>query len=187
MKLIILYGPPATGKMTVGRALAERTGYKLFYNHMSIDLVLEFFKFGTDEFKRANNQIRFTLFEEMAKSDLPGLIFTYVWAVGHPGDEAFLERVEALFSLHGADVKYVELKSSLEERLKRNKHPERLEYKPTKRDIEASQKNLLYFEENYKMYTGDNEYPEKGILKINNNSLRPDEVADRIIEHYALL
>ena len=39
MKLVILYGPPGVGKLTVGRELAARTGFKLFHNHLTVDLV----------------------------------------------------------------------------------------------------------------------------------------------------
>jgi len=37
-KLIILFGPPAVGKMTVGKELADLTGLKLFHNHMTYKL-----------------------------------------------------------------------------------------------------------------------------------------------------
>ena len=43
MDFIIIFGPQAVGKMTVGEELAKKTGYKLFHNHMTIDLVLQFF------------------------------------------------------------------------------------------------------------------------------------------------
>ena len=47
MKLIILFGPPAVGKMTVGQELEKITRLKLFHNHMSLELVNQFFDFGT--------------------------------------------------------------------------------------------------------------------------------------------
>lgn len=43
MKLIILLGPHAVGKMTVGQALSRITGLKLFHNHMTIELLARFF------------------------------------------------------------------------------------------------------------------------------------------------
>ncbi|KAA1807131.1 hypothetical protein FXB61_003723 [Bacillus cereus] len=42
MKLILIFGPQAVGKMTVGQELATLTGLKLFHNHMTIDLVSQF-------------------------------------------------------------------------------------------------------------------------------------------------
>ena len=46
-KLVIIMGPPAVGKMTVGQELAKITGLKLFHNHITIDLVSEFFSVRT--------------------------------------------------------------------------------------------------------------------------------------------
>ena len=88
--LVMLVGPPAVGKMTVGHALAARTGLRLFHNHQTIDLVLRFFPFGTPPFQRLNGEFRRRIFEEVAASDLPGLIFTFVWAFDDPRDHAAL-------------------------------------------------------------------------------------------------
>ena len=48
-KLVLLTGPQAVGKMTVGQELAKITGLKLFHNHMTIDLALKFFDYSTKE------------------------------------------------------------------------------------------------------------------------------------------
>jgi adenylate kinase family enzyme len=32
MHLVVIFGPPAVGKMTVGHELTKLTGYKLFHN-----------------------------------------------------------------------------------------------------------------------------------------------------------
>ena len=50
MKLVVIFGPPAVGKMTVGFELAKLTGLKLFHNHLTIELVLNFFDFSTPQF-----------------------------------------------------------------------------------------------------------------------------------------
>ena len=75
--LVFLLGPPAVGKMTVRHELAQRTGFRLFHNHQTIDLVLRFFDFGTPPFHRLVGEFRRRIFEEVAASDLAGLIFTY--------------------------------------------------------------------------------------------------------------
>ena len=51
MKFVLIFGPQAVGKMTVGQELAKITDLKLFYNHMTIDLVGQFFDYGTKEGK----------------------------------------------------------------------------------------------------------------------------------------
>ena len=72
MNLIIVFGPPAAGKMTVGQELAKLTGYKLLHNHMTIDLVTELFDFGTPQFKRLVPAFRQMLVAEAAGSELSG-------------------------------------------------------------------------------------------------------------------
>lgn len=103
MKLVVLFGPPAVGKMTVGYELEKLTGLRLFHNHMTIELVLHFFDFGTPPFGRLVDEFRRRIFEEVAASDLPGLIFTYVWALDDPGDREFIETTCEIFRSHGAE------------------------------------------------------------------------------------
>ena len=43
MKLLMLFGDAAVGKMTVGQELAKLTDLRLFHNHMTIEPVLELF------------------------------------------------------------------------------------------------------------------------------------------------
>lgn len=43
MKLVVIIGPQAVGKMTVGHELEKITGLKLFHNHSSIEVVLPYF------------------------------------------------------------------------------------------------------------------------------------------------
>ena len=49
-ELLLVIGPPAAGKMTVGRAVCERAGFRLFHNHHTIEPLLEIFGFGTPPF-----------------------------------------------------------------------------------------------------------------------------------------
>ena len=43
VKLVLLVGNGAVGKMTVGQELMKQTGLRLFHNHMTIEPVLEIF------------------------------------------------------------------------------------------------------------------------------------------------
>lgn len=104
MSVVILFGPPAVGKMTVGYELERLTGLRLFHNHMTIELVLRFFDFGSPPFQRLVNEFRTCICEEVAASDLPGLIFTFVWALKDPGDKEFVDKLAAIFEARGADV-----------------------------------------------------------------------------------
>jgi hypothetical protein len=119
MNFVVIFGPPAVGKMTVGYELAKVTGMKVFHNHMTIDLILEFFPYGSEKFNTLVSEFRQRILEEVAASDLPGLIFTYVWALDEPGDHEQIESYSEIFKKNGADVYFVELEADLEERLER--------------------------------------------------------------------
>lgn len=76
MKLILIYGLPATGKLTIVQKLAERSGLRLFHNHLVVDLLLSMFDFGSEKFIELREEIWLSLFEKASRSQLPGLIFT---------------------------------------------------------------------------------------------------------------
>jgi hypothetical protein len=186
MDFIIIFGPPAVGKMAVGMALEKSTGLKLFHNHMSIEFVQPFFSYGTKTGRRLVGEFRQRLFEEIAQSDLKGLIFTYVWAFNLPSEKEYIDSITQLFKSQGARVSFVELYAPLPTRLERNKTDLRLLHKASKRDLEWSNKNVIEVDQKHKTNTeGDFYYPDLH-LKINNTGLSPEDVAERIIQHFGL-
>ncbi|NSW53008.1 MAG: AAA family ATPase [Anaerolineae bacterium] len=186
MKLVIIFGPPAVGKMTVGYELSQRTGLKLFHNHMTIDPLLNIFEWGQPAFHRLVAEFRRRIFEEVARSELPGLIFTYVWALDHESDKADIDSICDIFRARGAEIYFVELQAGLDARLERNQSDFRLAQKPSKRDIERSRGNILGWEGKYKMNTdaeSDFFYPAN-YLKLENTDLSAAEAARRIIQEF---
>lgn len=184
MKFIVIFGPPAVGKMSVGQELAKLTGFKLFHNHMTIELVLNFFEFGDPRFHNLVSEFRRRVFEEVAASELPGLIFTYVWALDLESEKKYIDSVCEIFREKRADVYFVELKAELSERLKRNESDSRLTEKPSKRDVERSKELLLKDEEKYRFNSDGDFFYQDNYLKINNTHLSPDEAALRIVETF---
>ena len=67
MKFVILFGPLAVGKMTVGQELEKITDLKLFHNHMTIELVLPFFDMYSSSFNKLVNSFRMQLFKKLLK------------------------------------------------------------------------------------------------------------------------
>jgi hypothetical protein len=183
--LVFIVGPPAVGKMTVGAALAARTGLKLFHNHRTIDLVLPFFAFGSPPFIRLVNEFRRRILEEVASSDLPGLIFTYVWAFDQPSDDAEVEAYSTVFKRRGGAVFYVELQASQAVRLRRNETEFRLAEKPFKRDLVESRRQLMSADK-YQLDSGDRFDGRADYLRIDNTDLSPRDVADQIIRTFDL-
>jgi shikimate kinase len=186
MKFVLIFGPQAVGKMTVGQELAKITGLKLFHNHMTIEMVTPIFDFGTKEGQRLVSLIRKEIFEAAAKSDLEGLIFTYVWAFNHPSDWNYVNEVCKIFESRGGTVYFVELEADLNERLERNKSPHRLEHKPTKRNIEWSENNLKKSLEKYRLNSLEGEITKEEYIRINNKSMSAEEVAKVIKDKFQL-
>ena len=184
--LLFVVGPPAVGKMSVGQAITERTGLRLFHNHIAIELALRYFDHGTPAFHRLDGQIRRLVIEEVAASDLPGLVFTYVWAFNLPEDQAVVEEYAKPFRERGARVLFVELEAPQAERLKRTAGVSRLAEKPSRRDLDAVRRDLLEDDARYQLNSGGKFDQHPDYLRINNTLLTPGEVAERVIEHFAL-
>lgn len=126
MKLIFIYGLPATGKLTVARELAAMTDYKLFHNHIVVDLLLSVFDFGTPAFVELREEIWLSVFEQACRSQLPGLIFTFApEGTVRPG---FVDEVVRTVGREGGDVGFVELVCPLAELKQRIASPSRLQY-----------------------------------------------------------
>ena len=186
MELVIIFGPPAVGKMAVGLELERITGMRLFHNHMSIDLALRFFDFGDPAFHRLVEEFRTRIFEEVAASALPGLVFTFVWALDDERERAYIDRTCEIFRAYGAEVCFVELAASLDERLRRNETELRLAEKRPKRDLVRSRANLLALDAEHRLNTdGGFFYPERW-LRIDNTHLHPYAVARRIVDAFGL-
>lgn len=179
--LIIISGPQAVGKMTVAEALRDKIGYQLMTNHDSIELFDVVFERKSDAQKEFNLLIRKAAFETAVKYDVD-LIFTFVMAYSEKEDWDYVMNLKKLFEESSGNFYFVELIADLDTRLKRNITPHRLERKPSKRDVEWSESDILKTYEKYRLNSYDDEYICDNHLKINNNNLLPDEVADIIIE-----
>ncbi len=187
MKLVIILGPHAVGKMTVGQELAAVTGLKLFHNHMTIELVRNFFSVhGSEEGRRLNALFRQEIFEAVAKSDLPGLIFTYMFDFNEPSEYEYINSIIRLYEAHKAETCVVELSADFNTRIERNKTENRLLNKPSKRDIPKSEELFRNLEAIYRLNSYDDEVPFSNYLKIDNTNLTPNEVAVKIREAFDL-
>ncbi|PXW91431.1 AAA domain-containing protein [Streptohalobacillus salinus] len=186
MTCVIITGPQAVGKMTVGQSLAELTDLQLFHNHMTIDLVSHFFNYDEPAAKRLVDLFREEIFREVARCKEKGLIFTYVWAFNEPDDWAFIENLKSIFHNADKEVYIVELEADVTERLKRNASENRLLHKPSKRDTTWSKSELISSMENYRLNSLDGEISDENYLKINNETLTAAEVARKIVSHFNL-
>ena len=183
MKLVFLFGNAAVGKMTVGQELMKITDLRLFHNHMTIEPVLEVF--GTFD-SHVILRLREVFFEEFAKSDRYGMIFTFMWAFDQQGDWDIVEHIRDIFAPYGTEFYYVELVFSLETRLERNCTENRLLHKASKRDIESSNNRLLTDDQNHRFESLDGEIPFANYIKIDNTTLSATQTAEIIKNHFGL-
>lgn len=183
MKFVFLIGDAAVGKMTVGQELMKITGLRLFHNHMTIEPVIEIFgKYDGKTIFR----LRDVIFEEFAKSDNYGMIFTYMWAFDQRSDWDYVEHVKDIFAPYGTEFYYVELIAPQSVRLQRNATENRLSNKASKRDVETSNARLVRDDEKYRCVSFDGEIPFENYLRILNENISAEDAAKMIKERFSL-
>ena len=183
MKFVLIVGDGAVGKMTVGQELMKITDLRLFHNHMTIEPVLEVFgDFNTDVILK----MRYLVFEEFAKTDNYGMIYTCMWAYDSPEDWAIMNRTLDIFKAVGAEIYCVELTAPLDIRLERNVTENRLNNKASKRDIAASNERLIRHTKEHRFVSRDGEVPIRNFLRIDNSKLEASAVAKIIKETFYL-
>ena len=178
MKLALIIGSGAVGKMTVGQELMKITDLRLFHNHMIIEPVIDVFGYFNGV---AIQKLREVIFDEFVKGDYQGMIFTVMWAFDMPSDREYVMNVASKFD----EVYCVELIADQSVRLERNKTENRLKNKASKRDLEISEQRLLN-EERYRLVSEEGEIPFDNYLRIDNTNLAPDIVAKMIKDKFDL-
>ncbi len=171
MRLVFVYGMPAVGKLTVAKELAALSGYKLFHNHLAVDLLLSVFEFGSPAFVELRERIWLGVFEEAAKSGLAGLIFTFA---PEPSVKAgFVDRVRSVVDGSGGLVEFVELVCRVDELKARLGSKSRLQYKKLA--------DLRLFEELHDGGAFDTSAMPKPIITIDTSQCSPTQAASRIV------
>lgn len=175
MKLVFIYGPPASGKLTVATELAKLTGFKLFHNHVSIQFVQSIFEFGTKTFSRLTGKYRLEMIEEAAKERVD-TIFTFVYSKGD--DDKFVRRVLQKVRSHGGQVCLVRLHCERDELVRRAKARQRREMG------KVGDKKLL--DDLFRRYDLNSEIPFQKSLSIDTTNRAARSVAKSITRQYRL-
>jgi len=178
MKLVLIYGPPAVGKLTVANELAVQTGLKLFHYHMTIDFITKVFEFGSPAFIKLLRKVCLEIIKEAAKNNKNGLIFTFVYG-RFPHDGLFIHRLVRAVERHRGEVCFVRLYCEgavLEQRVV---SPLRKAY--------AKITTVELLREVLKGCNLLSVLPGRDSLNIDNSYLNPSEVVRKIIAHYGLL
>ena len=123
MKLIFLHGLPGVGKLTVARELSKLTGFRIFHNHLTVDLVLSVFEFGSQPFVELREKVWLAALSQAVVAKLDGLIFTF--AFDRTVRSSFIENMRGVVEAAGGEVLFVELRCSVEELERRIEQPSR--------------------------------------------------------------
>lgn len=182
MDLILIVGPQA-----VGQALEKKIDARLLFNHETIDLFARFLGYTRDTF-RLSEVVRYDLFKaftEHPESNVThGIIFTVVAGFDTDSDWDILRNWSSLFLDAGGNVFFIELEADLDVRLKRNKSELRLSMKPSKRDVDFSEAELLQSMEKHRLNSFEGEVeaklPEVSYLKLNTTELSAEVSAGKI-------
>jgi broad-specificity NMP kinase len=175
MRLVFLYGPPGVGKLAVASELARRTNFKVFHNHMTINLAESVFARGTPAYSRLVLALRREVFAQAAEANVD-LIFTFVYV--HPKDDPLVrELIEPVVSRGGA-VLFVQLTCALPTLFSRVQDTSRLAYRKI---TEAAE--LQDALQRYELFEA---IPESNTLRLDTTSLSPAEAARLIVTHYML-
>ena len=126
MKLIVIYGPPAAGKLTVSKELSRITGYKLFHNHLAIDFIESILDRNNAKFWELLDKYRIGLIEAAAEENISGLIMTSVYIKGN--DDQFIKDLLDTTAKHSGSVHFVHLSCNREKLESRIGEPSRKQF-----------------------------------------------------------
>ncbi len=175
MKLLIIYGAPAVGKLTVANEVAKLTGFKVFHNHLSIDAIQPIFAFGSESFMRLIELIRVETVAEAARQGV-NIIYTFCYAKGI--DEEHVEKIVQAGESNGAEVQFVLLTCGDDELRKR--------VVASDRRLHGKVNTIEMIEGFLSDYEMRSRVPYSQGIEIDNTDVSPEAVAERIIEHFEL-
>ncbi len=172
MKLLFLYGLPATGKLTVAQELARMTGFKLFHNHLTVDLLLSLFDFGSPAFVELREEIWLSAFTQAARTGIPGLIFTFApEATVRP---QFVPNLLKAARNEAFEIDFIELTCPLPELKRRLDNPSRGQFKKLT--------SLDLFDQLHAAGSLDAAHMPTPRLTIDTSSRTPSEAATEIMQ-----
>ena len=178
---VFIIGAPAAGKMTIGQELSKLTGATLFFNHQPIDFALEIYQDFTEEMWEFVRGMTFSFLGASARNQRY-VILTDVIDFSNQYQLMYLKDIQDLLNEYHQQILFVELETSLEERLRRNRTENRLKHKPLKRHIEVSEREILETNKTDQLNSQKRPSGLHHYLKIDNTNLSAEEVAKQIQE-----
>ncbi len=169
MYVVFIHGPPAAGKHTIGLLLSERLNIPLFHNHLTVDLAMTLFEFGSPSFVELREEIWERAFSAATRADR-SFVFTFQPEATVQPD--LIARLRRIVDEGGGRIVFVELSCSEDEIIQRLSNENRAKYGKL-RDVE------LYREVKKR---GGFSYPAlpEALITIDTHNTDPEDAAQAI-------
>ena len=175
MKLLLLHGAPAAGKLTVARALLGMVPGRLFDNHVAIDLALTIFDFDAPGFWELVHSVRCSGIDAAAAHGVALAVTTFCYVA--PDDQPLYDDFETIMQRHGGELLPVFLHCSREEAARRVGNPDRVERRKL-----TSPEGLMKDFDRYDFAP----VPRADCLKLDTEARPAEATAREIVRHFGL-
>lgn len=109
-QVIVLFGRPGVGKLTVGELLSVETGYRFLHNHAVVDLVTSLFSFGSPPFVALRERIWLQAIDAVLWAKSAGVIMTF--APEETVTDEFIPTLKSRVITKGGSIHLIELRCS---------------------------------------------------------------------------
>lgn len=175
MKLILLYGAPGTGKLTVATELSKKTNFTIFHNHMILNALSEIFGYDNPIRQKLEKEFRLLIIEEAVKTNIT-MIATGV--IMRDNEDFYRKMIKTVVDNNGKCllVHLTANKNALEKRIG---YDSRKKLKKI-----SSLERLEEWQQQYPESFEKIDYPNQ--YTIDTSTLSPVQVVEDIINHYKL-
>lgn len=183
MTLLFLYGPPAVGKTTIGKKIAEQTGYRFFFNHLTVPAAKAIFPDASalNDDERYHALLHQLRLDGLAAAADAGFDTIFTLAYSGEVDNAMVAEIADLFTARGGRVCFAELHAPEDVLLWRVIDPARAALKLGKM---TSRDHLRHTLNTRDMFAS---VPYSNVLRIDTGITTPSDAARQIIETFDLV
>ena len=173
--LVLIHGPPASGKLTIANQLKTLIGLRVFHNHLTIDVAKALFDFGGDGFWELVHELRLASLRSHFEYGSKPAVTT--WCYEEPEDLEMFEKIRSIAASSKGRVLPVFLncdEKSLESRVG-NQH--RIQMKKL---TDVEQLRAVLANKNYRSV------PDELCIELDSSLHTAESNAQKIITHFNL-